>query len=217
MESISFNSLYSVEPREESDFSTPIIFENKFPALTESKIGKGKVILFVSSIDRDWNNFPIQPTFLPWIQRWVKYSARGLDSLVHKKLLVGEPFYWEKKLENSKYYITYPRGKILLLSSKDGKIVFEDTYIPGIYQLHRDPFNSSLEGETAMLAQLPYGTEPAGSFTVNIDPSESSSVKISNEEIKNLLPETKLTFSNGYQKHKLKNSEKDNNLYWNLK
>lgn len=208
MRNISFNSLYSVEPREESNFSTPMFFENKFPALTESTTGKGKVILFVSSIDRDWNNFSIQPTFLPWIQRWVKYSARSLDSLVQKDLLVGEPFYWENQLENSKTYITSPRGKVILLSSKDDKTVFEDTYRPGIYQLYRESSSSSPKEETATLPQLPYGTEPVGSFTVNIDPKESSSEKISDEEIKNLLSGVNVTFSNGYQKLDVNKADK---------
>ena len=206
MKSISFNSLYSVEPREESDFSTPIIFENKFPALTESKIGKGKVILFVSSIDRDWNNFPIQPTFLPWVQRWVKYSARGLDSLVQKELLVGDPFYWKKQLKNSKNYITSPRGKVVLLSSKGDKIEFKDTYRPGIYLLYRGPLTSSPKEETATHSQIPHGARPVGSFTVNIDPKESLSVKISNEEIKDLLPEANITFSDGYQEREANKS-----------
>ena len=207
MKSISFNSLYSVEPREESNFNTPMAFENKFPALIESTTGKGKVILFVSSIDRDWNNFPIQPTFLPWVQRWVKYSARGLDSLLQKELLVGQPFYWEKQLKNSKTYITSPRGKVTLLSSKDDKTVFEDTYRPGTYQLYRESSDSSPKEETATLSQLPHGTEHAGSFTINIDLKESSSEKISNGEIKNLLSGANVTFSNGYQKRDANKSE----------
>ena len=209
MKSIGFNSLYSVEPREKSNFSTPMVFENKFPAMIESTTGKGKVILFVSSIDRDWNNFPIQPTFLPWAQRWVKYSARGLDSLVQKELLVGEPFYLKEQLENSKTYIISPRGKVILLSSKDDKTVFEDTYRPGIYQLYRGSSTFSSEEEAVILPQLPYGTEPMGSFTVNIDPKESSSVKISNEEIKNLLSRVNITFSDGYQKLDVNKFEED--------
>ena len=207
MKSIRFHSLYSVEPREDSKFTIPMLFENKFPALTESTTGKGKVILFVSSIDRDWNNFSIQPTFLPWIQRWVKYSARGLDSLMLKELLVGEPFNLEEQPENRDTYIISPGGKVIHPSSKEGKVSFDNTYRPGIYQLHRGDSKTSPAGETATLLQLPSGTEPAGSFTVNIDTTESSSIKISNEEIENLLPGMNVTYSEGYQKRDLNGSE----------
>ena len=204
MKSTSFNTIYSIEAREGTNFTTPITFKNKFPALIESTNGKGKVFLFTSSIDRDWNNFPIQPTFLPWIQRWIKYSARGLDSHLKKNLLVGEPFYLQKSLEKPTTYITSPGGKITNPGSINGKIEFQDTYTPGVYKIHQDPNNYSTRKTSAILPQLPYGSELIGSFNVNIDPIESISKKISDEEIKRLLPETNISFSSGYQKLNIK-------------
>lgn len=204
MKSIRFHSLYSVEPREDLKLTVPMSFENKFPALIESTAGKGKVILFVSSIDRDWNNFSIQPTFLPWIQRWVKYSARGLDSLMLKELLVGEPFSREEPSESSQTYIVLPGGKTTRPSFENGQVTFESTNRPGIYQLYR---GSSKADTNATLLQLPPGTEPAGSFSVNIDTTESSSIKITNEEIENFLPGMDITYFDGYQKRDLNGSE----------
>ena len=204
MKSIRFHSLYSVEPREDLKLTVPMSFENKFPALIESTAGKGKVILFVSSIDRDWNNFSIQPTFLPWIQRWVKYSARGLDSLMLKELLVGEPFSREEPSESSQTYIVLPGGKTTRPSFENGQVTFENTNRPGIYQLYR---GSSKADTNATLLQLPPGTEPAGSFSVNIDTTESSSIKITNEEIENFLPGMDITYFDGYQKRDLNGSE----------
>ncbi|MDP6657427.1 MAG: VWA domain-containing protein [Nitrospinaceae bacterium] len=204
MKSIRFHSLYSVEPREDLKLTVLMSFENKFPALIESTAGKGKVILFVSSIDRDWNNFSIQPTFLPWIQRWVKYSARGLDSLMLKELLVGEPFSREEPSESSQTYIVLPGGKTTRPSFQNGQVTFESTNRPGIYQLYR---GSSKADTNATLLQLPPGTEPAGSFSVNIDTTESSSIKITNEEIENFLPGMDITYSDGYQKRDLNGSE----------
>ncbi|MDP7057492.1 MAG: VWA domain-containing protein [Nitrospinaceae bacterium] len=204
MKSIRFHSLYSVEPREDLKLTVLMSFENKFPALIESTAGKGKVILFVSSIDRDWNNFSIQPTFLPWIQRWVKYSARGLDSLMLKELLVDEPFSREEPSESSQTYIVLPGGKTTRPSFENGQVTFESTNRPGIYQLYR---GSSKADTNATLLQLPPGTEPAGSFSVNIDTTESSSIKITNEEIENFLPGMDITYFDGYQKRDLNGSE----------
>jgi hypothetical protein len=209
MKSIEFRSIYSVVAREDSKFTTPIVFSNGLPALIESTTGKGKVLLFVSTIDRDWNNFPIQPTFLPWIQRWIKYSARGLDSLIQKELLVGESFDWRISPKNNKAYIVAPGGKIIAPPSVDGKIIFKNTYVPGVYQLYRNSRISNSESETSLPASLPHGVEPAGSFTVNIDPKESISTKISNEEINNLLPKANVIFSSGYQKVILNRTNED--------
>ncbi len=204
MKSTSFNTIYSIEAREGSNFTTPITFKNKFPALIESTNGKGKIFLFTSSIDRDWNNFPIQPTFLPWIQRWIKYSARGLDSHLKKNLLVGEPFYLQNSLEKPTIYITSPEGKVTYPGSINGKIEFQGTHTPGVYKIHQDPNNYSTRETSTILPQLPYGAELIGSFNVNIDPIESISEKISNKEIKRLLPETNITFSSGHQKLNIK-------------
>jgi len=199
MRSIEFQSIYSVEAREGTKYTTPVVFNNKFPAFIESIFGKGKVILFVSSIDRDWNNFPIQPTFLPWIQRWVKYSTSGLDSLIQKELLVGEPFNWANPKKNNKIYIITPEEKIFAQPLLDGKVKFQNTYTPGVYQLFQSSYISNSKTDNLTPANLPFGAESAGSFTVNIDPIESSSIKISNEEINNLLPKANIIFSNGYK------------------
>ncbi|MFO8058708.1 MAG: BatA domain-containing protein [bacterium] len=51
------------------------------PMMVESDYGKGKVILFASSADREWNDFCIHPTYLPLFHQTVQYLA---DSLVMK-------------------------------------------------------------------------------------------------------------------------------------
>ncbi len=114
--------------------------------------------------------------------------------------MVGESFDWRISTKNNKAYIVAPGGKIIAPHSADGKIIFKNTHIPGIYQLYRNSRISNSEPEKPLPASLPHGVEPAGSFTVNIDPKESISTKISNEQINNLLPKANVIFSSGYQK-----------------
>ena len=47
------------------------------PILAEKRFGRGRVLLFASSINRSWTNFPLQPVFVPWIYRVVSYLAQG--------------------------------------------------------------------------------------------------------------------------------------------
>ena len=194
MKDISFSSIYSIESREKSEYTVPIQFSNGFPAVIESEFGKGKVILFLSSLDRDWNNFPIQPTFLPWIQRWIKYSARSLEDITKKSFLIGDKFDFETDEEI--HYLISPSGTIKsLFKNNDGKISFADTFHPGVYSLFRETSElsttelQSLGGKTNNIKSLPLSAERAGNFTVNIDTLESYSVKISDQEINDYFPE----------------------------
>jgi aerotolerance regulator-like protein/VWA domain-containing protein len=199
MKSIRFNSLYSVEPRDDREFTVPLRFTNNYPAVVESEFGKGKVILYVSSIDRDWNNFPIQPTFLPWIQRWVKYSARGLESILHQDLLVGEPFEWKDTTPGDLLFVQSPDDKITQLAGA----TFKETSRPGVYRLFRKSGEIQKKSATAKniesqtLSKLPDHAIPSGTFTVNIDTRESIAGKISEGEIRKLLGDLKVRFASG--------------------
>ena len=201
MQSIRFNSLYSVEARQNREYTVPLHFTNQYPAVVESDFGKGKVILYVSSVDRDWNNFPIQPTFLPWIQRWVKYSARGLESILHQQLLVGETFEWNVTLSDNLLYVESPDGKITQLAGTS----FDETFVPGVYRLFRKAGKENSESgenaESQIISKLPEQAIPAGTFTVNIDTRESASEKITEEEVQKLLGNMQVQFSSGEDSH----------------
>ncbi len=202
MQSIRFYSLYSVEGRDNREFTVPLWFSNKYPAVVESEFGKGKVILYVTSIDRDWNNFPIQPTFLPWIQRWIKYSARGLESIQRQDLLIGEPFVWKEAIPGTALFVKFPSGKITQLIPIDGEASFNATFRPGVYSLFRGEREASGKSESEEtraqpVTSLPENALPAGAFTVNVNTRESEGGKISEEEIKNILGNLPVEISQG--------------------
>ncbi len=164
-------------------------FTNQFPALIESDFGRGKVVLYLSSIDRDWNTFPIQPTFLPWVQRWIRYIAQSLESITRQDLLIGEPIVLNEAEDLT--LVESPGGKITALKkTTNQKTVFEETFIPGTYRMYHPPPSSkavSANDEKSPLTRLPAGAKRFANFTVNIDPSESNPGKISENEIRELL------------------------------
>ncbi len=72
---VRFQQYYHIKPVEsevlmEGDHGSPLLLEKRF--------GKGRVMLFASSIDRDWTNFPLQPTYVPWLYRTVSYLAQPM-------------------------------------------------------------------------------------------------------------------------------------------
>jgi hypothetical protein len=52
-------------PRERRQVTVVLRFDNGAPALVEHALGKGRVMLFTSTLDRDWCDLPIRPGFLP--------------------------------------------------------------------------------------------------------------------------------------------------------
>src|SRR6266545_1865724 len=66
-------------------------FDDGAPALLEARRGKGRVLLFTSSADRDWTDWPIRTSFLPAMQRFAGWLAGGLDDRREPPGKVGEP------------------------------------------------------------------------------------------------------------------------------
>ncbi|HEX6972749.1 MAG TPA: BatA domain-containing protein [Vicinamibacterales bacterium] len=54
-------------------------FTDGTPALLERRSGEGHIILFASDIDRRWNDFPLNPAFVPFAVEAVRYAAGTHD------------------------------------------------------------------------------------------------------------------------------------------
>lgn len=52
-------------------------FADGAPALLERAEGSGRVVLFASDLDRRWNDFPVQPSFVPFVVEAVRYVSGG--------------------------------------------------------------------------------------------------------------------------------------------
>jgi hypothetical protein len=71
--SVGLKALWDFDPGD----STVLMRTNAgSPLLCERGYGQGHVMLFGSTCDRDWTNFPVRPAFLPWIYRLVGYLCQ---------------------------------------------------------------------------------------------------------------------------------------------
>jgi hypothetical protein len=113
------------------------------PLLCEKAFGKGRVLLFTSTCNRRWTNFPTRPAFLPWIYQLVAYLVQ--DPLVPQAFHVtgdavsvpvsaaeGIPQVQVKKPDGTVGRVT------LNGQDPDRPVVFTDTTQPGIYTLLGD-------------------------------------------------------------------------------
>jgi hypothetical protein len=51
-------------------------FTDGRPALVERAEGRGRIVVFASDLDRRWNDFPAQPSFVPFAVEAVRYISR---------------------------------------------------------------------------------------------------------------------------------------------
>jgi len=139
-------------------------FTNGAAALVEASIGAGRTMLFTSTIDRDWNDLPIHPGFLPLVQQAVRHLARKHATFGETEHVVGGsvalPTSDLKKLE-----VHGPDG---LGASFEGdrltgraSVRFTRTDRPGVYRV----IGTDLTNATHDREEL--------AFVVNLDPRGS--------------------------------------------
>jgi hypothetical protein len=62
-------------------------FTDGSPALLEREVDRGRVLLFASDVDRQWNDFPLHPAFVPFVVEAVRHAARSATR--EREYLVG--------------------------------------------------------------------------------------------------------------------------------
>ena len=153
------------------------------PLLIEGELaypGAGKVFLFTSTLDRDWNNLPTKPVFLPLIQQMVRYLALStLRKEPWETFLVGEEISYglgPGELPSS-VEIVDPQGKkfsAIPIQRRDfSGIEFGPVEMPGIYQL------SYIADGKWHSKYLP--------VNLNIESNESDLAKMGTKEIRKLF------------------------------
>jgi uncharacterized membrane protein len=135
--------------------------EARSPLLCEKDYGKGRVMLFTSTCDRDWTNFPIRPVFLPWTHQLVAYLAQqpGGASAFHEAgalVRIAVP----SADPAAPLVVRKPDGKVATAergTDDDPAFLFNETQQPGIYTV----LNADQK-------------TPAALFAVNLEPAESN-------------------------------------------
>jgi len=122
-------------------------YSNHSPAILEASIGDGKVVLFTSTLDRDWNDLPIYSGFLPLIQRISVYLANKNFQDKRNSFLVGDSLQLHTKKGSIR--IKSPTNQTIKLKTsknKKGKAVatFSETNIPGLYRVFDDKGDEDL-------------------------------------------------------------------------
>ena len=108
-------------------------FEDGSPALIEGRTGKGRVLLFASSLGPSWNDLPLTPLYLPFIHQMVRYAG---THEVNAWYGLGQTFTVSKEKDAAPPAVDTPRGARLTESrlTPDGDLLVTARE-PGFYRL----------------------------------------------------------------------------------
>ena len=153
---------------------TIVKYSDDTPAVVEATYGKGRIVLFSSSATTEWNNLPIHPNFVPFLQRLVSYLApdkagesRALaPGTVFQARVPGDLAAREVSVitpgSNGK---ARPAGKVELVN-QEAIVRYRDTAKTGAYRV-------LVSGEE----------KPVAAFAVQMDPRESDLRVISADQL----------------------------------
>lgn len=140
LSSVTFKSLWKVEPGENADVLMRA--SNGAPLLCERAFGKGRVLLFTSTCDRDWTNFPARVTFLPFVHRLVGYLAlkqAGKQAFYATGDAIAVPVSATEGIPQVLMKMPGDKmGHVRATGDPERPLVFDDTAAAGIYTLNPD-------------------------------------------------------------------------------
>ena len=70
--SVRFSRAWRIDP---AGWQVTARFDDGSPALLERAEGEGRIVLFASDLDRRWNDFPVHPSFVPFVTETVRHVA----------------------------------------------------------------------------------------------------------------------------------------------
>lgn len=149
-------------------------YDDGAPALVERSVGRGRVLLYTSTVDRDWSDWPIQTSFLPTLQLAAGYLSRSLEESPPAPTVVGAPHPLDAPEGTRIDAVIGPDGRERpILAGREGQPPrVEETTRSGLYLVR-----GRLPGEETS------HDLPGVSFAVHTDPAESDTRRLDASEL----------------------------------
>ena len=111
------------------------------PLLVDKDLGRGRVLFFAASADRDWTDLPTHPAYVPLIHGLVGYAAHLSAAAPRPGVIMPEPMrlLGREEDDDSTVTIRTPDGQERLTRyTRDGTLMvasYASYTVPGIYPL----------------------------------------------------------------------------------
>jgi len=171
------------------------------PFLVEGRLGHGRILLFASTADVSWGNFPVRNLFLPIMHQVVYYLTE--DETGRTDYTAGDPVTILTPDPNQAVEVTDPLGRTKRL------VPNPDAELSGL--VYRD---TSLTGKYTWRTESPPVVE--GTFIVNPPAEESNLSTLSDKDLAQKLAGTKISFAHDREElHTLLTQIREGIQLWN--
>ena len=174
LDSVTMKAFWKIDP---GDATVLMRTATGSPLLCERPFGKGQVMVFASTCDRDWTNFPVRPAFLPWMYRVVGYLSQermGRQNFYHTGDVIPVPVSATTGL--TQLLVKKPDGTVGSVGTtgdSSAPLAFVDTTQAGAYTMY-----------------APDGAVPEQVFVCNVAAFESDLTLIDDVLADRALPES---------------------------
>jgi hypothetical protein len=114
-------------------------YDNGTAALVEAHRGQGRVLFFTSTIDRDWNDLPIHPGFVPLLQQAMRHLAGVSLEGGARQVLVGQPLLLDVTPGTARIEVRGPGTRRHIIEgealAERKQVRFSATDRPGFYKV----------------------------------------------------------------------------------
>lgn len=145
-------------------------YDSGAAAMVEGRIGAGRVLLYTSSIDRDWTDLPIHPGYLPLWQQTIGYLGRGLAKVDAGPQLVGRAATIAVAANDERVEVQGPGDRRIVVEgdrlADRNRVQIERLDAPGFYQVA----TAAAGGDAQRRPEL--------DLAINIDPRGSDTRRV---------------------------------------
>lgn len=175
------------------------------PFLVEKPYGNGRVMLVTTTANAQWSNLPLQPVFVPLMQRLVTYLATQNAAPQFQLCGTALRVAVSKEESSTPYILTDPLNQTRELkpvqnAEKGAYLNFTETFQPGIYELR-----SSTAAKTT----------PPRRFAFNLDAAESDLTALPEGKTRDLASRFGAGFAASYDEYeRLDRSRRHGSEMW---
>lgn len=164
-----------VRPDARSRAKILLRFADDSPALLESTHGQGRILLLTTTLDRDWNELPLNKSFLPLARRSIEYLAFQQDAQTANSATVGKPSALPLPPETERLELVGPTGERIAFGPQELK-TFDQR--PPVVVSH-----PGFHATTTTDLNQPPRLRPDLTLTANLDPRGSDTTKLSEQDL----------------------------------
>lgn len=145
-----------LEPSPDSDAEVVINYGDGGPALLERAVGRGRVMLWTTSVDLDWADVALTTAYVPMVRRLVEYLARRSGAAADQAELGARVVLPVAALGPERVSVETPSGERVVLDG-DGEV----SLVPREPGVHR--VSITVAGEDLPVPELDFAANAAAS------------------------------------------------------